>query len=125
MLGMNTSGTYRTIIIPKTADSLYSVFSGSVYQPTSLGRTSWKSIIPNSSLQLNCNREGFNIGLAGSRVRLGYQANQENDCGTPDSRIGIGGDLTYYPNSVGNATGSTGNDNGVVDIRSFGFLFVR
>jgi hypothetical protein len=44
------------------------------------------------SLQPHCNREGFNNDVPGyTRVRLGIVANQENDCASPDSRLGLRG----------------------------------
>ena len=54
--------------------------------------------------------------------------NQENDCNSPDSRIGFGGQGT---NCIQNDSISTGNsarcspDNGDKDIKANGFIFVR
>ena len=59
-----------------------------------LGKDTWKSLIAGSSLQNNCNDEGFNLKCESShssmRVRLGFVANNENHCNTCDSYIGFG-----------------------------------
>jgi len=87
-------------------------------KPTKLGRQKWKSLIPNSSLQLNCNQEGFNT-LA---CRIGITNNQENNCATPDSWLGFG----MHNGGAGNfANGTWSPDNGGKDIKSFGVIFAR
>ena len=43
-------------------------------------------------MQPNCNREGFNIYSTIGRIRIGFAGNNENDCETPDSVVGVGGD---------------------------------
>ncbi len=62
LLRMNTSGTIRdqTFFIAKS--SLLQLFQGG-YISTSIARNTWKSLLPNSSLQTNCSREGFNIDM--------------------------------------------------------------
>ena len=53
------------IVISKAAVSLYSLIADGQYRPTSLGRNMWKTLIgTQASLQLNCNKEGFNIHVA-------------------------------------------------------------
>lgn len=64
---------------------------GSGYQPTTIGRATWLSLVPQSGIQANCNMEGFNVDVPMyAAARIGILANQENDCGSPDSYIGIG-----------------------------------
>lgn len=60
--------------------------------------------MPNSALQVNCNKEGFNVETAAEKVRIGIISNQENDCSSCDSRIGVGGE------GVGGGA-SSNNDN--------------
>merc|ERR1719167_1465090 len=108
---MKYRGKTNWIKIPKSANSLYSLMKDNVYHPLSLGRKAWKSLIPGeSSLQRNCNREGFNVrddnNKAKARVRIGIIANQENNCASPDSRIGIGGDGSYCGQDPGNSVGN-------------------
>ena len=64
-----------------------------------------------------------------TRVRLGILANGEDNCGSPDSRIGIGGEgsacvSSQASGSVGNAAGC-GAERGDRDTRVFGYVFVR
>lgn len=54
---------------------------------TSFGRDRWRELIPLTSLQPNCNAEGINIR---SKLRFGLLGNEQDDCHTPDSYIGIG-----------------------------------
>ena len=62
--------------------------------------------LPNNNS--NCNLIGFNCfpGPATSnRVRIGIVTNQENDCGSCDSRIGFGGGGNYCGANDGNTCG--------------------
>jgi hypothetical protein len=130
-IALVTGGVTNTAVIPQVATSLKDLFSGP-YVMTAVTRAGWKNLVPGSSLQANCNNEGFNsLTVADSnwsRVRIGILGNEQNDCTSPDSWIGIGavgapcngGNLT----SVGNVAGC-GADNGDVVIQSFGYVFVR
>ncbi|RMX51036.1 hypothetical protein pdam_00024559, partial [Pocillopora damicornis] len=60
-LGMKIKGQLRFIVINKQANSLHSLIADATYRATSLGRNEWKKLIgAQGSLQLNCNKEGFN-----------------------------------------------------------------
>ena len=91
---MKISGQLRFIVINKQANSLYSLIADGTYRATSLGRNEWKKLIgAEGSLQLNCNKEGFNaVGSLSdlSKARIGYIANNENHCDSCNSRIGFG-----------------------------------
>ena len=78
-----------------TATSLRDLFKHGSYIETGLGRKAWKKLLPESSLQLNCNKEGFNVRDSSNRLftRLGIIANQEDDCGSPDSFIAFGAQM--------------------------------
>lgn len=123
-------GTTRALVIPfREAPSLLSVFSGA-YEATSVSRSGWVGLMASGSLQPHCNREGFNNGVDGyTRVRLGMISNQEDDCGSPDSRIGLGGQgNACLPSSANNAAGNSAScspENGDRDTRVFAYLFVR
>ncbi len=122
LIVMNTSGTIRTQIITITRTSLLQLFQGG-YVATSIGRSGWKNLVAGSSLQLNCNKEGSNNedNIGGAATRIGILGNQENDCDSCDSSLGIGnrhitraGNFAHY-----------GADNGDQSIFSFGYLYVR
>jgi len=103
-LGMKIGQQINFIAINKTANSLYSLIADGKYRNTSLGRDTWKQLIGSqSSLQLNCNKEGFNTLCIGQRMRIGILSNNEDDCITCDSRIGFGADTSVADsNTCGN-----------------------
>ena len=128
-LGMKYGQQIRFIVVDKQADSLYSLIADDQHRATSLSREKWKSLIgPEGSLQLHCNIQGFNAAGAHPnmpKARIGIIANQENDCNSPDSRIGFGtGGHPDDSNTCGNeATWSP--DNGDKHIKAFGYILVQ
>ena len=120
----------KFIVINKQANSLYSLIADGQHRATLLGRDTWKALIGSeASLQHNCNREGFNV-VSGfeaghAKARIGLISNNEDDCGTCDSRIGFGtGGFPVYNNTCGNAAiGST--DNGDKDIKAIGYILIH
>ena len=123
---MKYNGYLRAFSFPYPASSLYSLIADGKYRQTHLGRDKWKSLISGSSLQSNCNREGFNVYHSDhARVRLGIFSNQENDCHTPDSFIGLG---TYRHGNVENTAGNVAThspDNGDKNLKVMGYILVR
>ena len=92
-LGMKIPGDETTnfIVINQLADSLYSLIADGQYRATSLSRDMWKTLIgPQSPLQHNCNKEGFNAYTQSAKARIGIVSNNENNCQTCDSFIGFG-----------------------------------
>ena len=126
---MKIGQQFNFIFINKTADSLYSLIADGQYRATSLGRNTWKTLIGSqASLQANCNKEGFNAverSFATSIARIGIISNQQNDCGSCDSRIGFGtGGRDDDNNTCGNeATRSP--DNGDKHIKAMGYILVQ
>ena len=99
------------------------------YRSTSLGRNTWKTLIGSqASLQLNCNKEGFNaVGTNKrfSRARIGIIGNEQNNCDSCDSRIGFGiGEYHDDSNTCGNEA-SWSSDNGDKHIRAVGYILVQ
>ena len=96
---------------------------------------------PASSAQSSCNLTGINIMATNcggfppaqmARVRLGLLTNQENDCCSPDSYSGFGGQYSYaacYATTPWNGpTAGTlggGTCTGSADIQNMGYVFVR
>ena len=128
-LGMKIGHKIRFITIHRHAISLYSLIADGQYRFTSLGRTSWKSLIgPRASLQTNCNKGGFNAICSDkphSKARIDITSNETNDCVYCDSRIGFGtGGLHDDTNTCGNqATHSP--DNGHRHIKTMGYILVQ
>ena len=127
-LGMKVEGETRFLLLEQAAPSLHSMIADGVYRNTSLGRNSWKSLVPDASLQVNCNKEGFNTrGFSGkhSRARIGFLGNDKDDCGLPDSRIGFGtGGYPDNSNSCGNVAKHR-PDNGDKWIKAMGYIFIQ
>ena len=131
-LGMWNGSTIRFVVIQQSANSLYALIADGTYQAVSLGRNKWKSLIgPQASLQVNCNKEGFNVVCEGiessqcSRARIGIIANEQNDCSSCDSRIGYGtGGLQDDSNTCGNVAKHSA-DNGDKYIKAMGYILVQ
>ena len=126
---MKISGQLRFIVINKQANSLHSLIADGIWRATSLGRNEWKKLIgAQGSLQLNCNKEGFNaVGTSrhDSKARIGYIANQQNHCGSCNSRIGFGtGGSPDNSNTCGNVAAAN-PDNGNRYIRAMGYIMVQ
>ena len=128
-LGMKYGQQVRFIVINKQADSLYSLIADGQYRATSLSREKWKSLLgPDGSLQQHCNIQGFNSAGAISdqpKARIGIISNEQNDCHSPDSRIGFGtGGLHDDTNTCGNDA-LYSPDNGDKHIKAFGYILVQ
>ena len=128
-LGTKIDHQLGFIVINRHANSLFSLIADGKYRATSLGRNTWKSLIGSrASLQPYCNKEGFNAvggNLRLSKGRIGITANEQNDCGSCDSRIGFGtGGFSDDSNTCGNeATYSP--DNGNKHIKAMGYILVQ
>ena len=127
-LGMKVGGQTRFLLLEQAASSLHSLIADGVYRKTSLGRNSWKSLVPGASLQVLCNKEGFNSRGSrngASRARIGFVGDDKHDCKDPDSRIGFG--TEGWPdnsNSCGNVAKYRA-DNGDKSIKAIGYIFIQ
>ena len=131
-LGMKIIGQQtRFIVITKHANSLYSLIADGNYRATSLGRNAWKSLLGSSaSLQPNCNKEGFNVVperfLKSPKARIGIVANNQNDCNTPESRIGFGtGGIHDDSNTCGNEAAYLPDNARDKHIKAMGYILVQ
>lgn len=123
------SNTIQWLVLPIGANRLRDLFSAPTATPTMLGRDAWKNLLGTSaSLQPNCNLEGINVDASPERVRIGIIGNNEADCASPDSRLGIGAVPLEQCGGMVETTGNTscfGGDNGDVSIAAFGWVEVR
>ncbi len=82
----------------------------------------------NWSVQPNCQTFGVNTPYAYQRTRFGWTANQEADCNTNDTAIGLGlgaTNTTAQDRGAGYACLSTNCSQGNVNTGGSGFLWVR
>ena len=130
-LGMKIDQQIRFITINTgETSSLYSLIADGNYRATSLGRDTWKTLIGSeASLQSNCNKEGFNVFCSGnslSKARIGIVSNEQNDCHSCDSRIGLGtGGYPDDSNTCGNEAANWSPDNGIKTIKAMGYILVQ
>ncbi|KAM7442765.1 hypothetical protein ABFA07_008404 [Porites harrisoni] len=129
-LGMKIGQQIKFIVINKQANSLYSLIADGKYRRTSLGLDTWKSLIGSeASLQLNCNKEGFNAVCkhsGSSKARIGVVGDNYSDCRTCESRIGFGtGGYHDNNNTCGNEASVLGPDNGEKHIKAMGYILVQ
>ncbi|XP_028396191.1 uncharacterized protein LOC114520165 [Dendronephthya gigantea] len=120
-LGMSYNGNRKWMTFDYTARSLYSVIADGQFRATTAGRAAWKSLIAESSLQLNCNKEGFNV-LQRSKIRIGIVANEQNDCNSCDSWLGFG---TAINGKTSGNVAAYSTDNGDKDLATFAYFLVQ
>ena len=128
---MTVDNATKWIVLDYEETSLYNLIADGEYRQTFAGRDAWKSLIAGSSLQPNCNKEGFGISHRNYiEIRLGYLANNQMRCSTPDSCIGFG---IYYQScyvkritiTCGNIALCSQNDNGQKILPAFGYILVQ
>ena len=135
-LGMKVNGITRWMKLDYTASSLYSVMADGIFRHTTAGRSAWKALINGSSLQSNCNKEGFNVRTVVLEApqhflngRLAFIGNNENDCLSPDSYIGFGVSMFACGRTseitCGNKAICSGTDNGGKTTPAIGFILVQ
>jgi hypothetical protein len=125
-----TGGDYesRWVWMDLAADNLRSLFEPGEYVQVYLGRQRWLDAIPDATLQDHCNREGVNAGVEFNKVRIGIVGNDQLDCLTPESKLGVGS--SYSCQSCGECAGLAGpaagsNNEGCSIVVSFATLMVR
>jgi hypothetical protein len=107
LVGLREGADLRTTAFTVTASSALAMVTSGMDFGT---RAEWMSLSANAALQVNCNvsgssKRGAHPGAA--RVRIGSIANNEADCVTHDSYIGLGGQSTAT--CLGGAGVSAGN----------------
>ncbi len=128
LLMTNIGGVFRTQRLTVTSTSLRALITAGS-SDTSIGRAAWSALFGGADIQPNCDAEGFDAGLAApySRVRIGLIGNNEGDCSSPDSFMGIGGIVGPGNGCVGSTT-SVGALSGCgldTDAPAFAYVFVR
>ncbi|XP_028416364.1 uncharacterized skeletal organic matrix protein 5-like [Dendronephthya gigantea] len=132
-VAMKHGSQLRAISFSYPASSLYDLIADGRYRETHVGRSQWKQLIQGSSLQHNCNKEGFNVNPSNydGILRFGILGNEQNECNSPDSFLGLGADEQFrycLPGPSRNAAGNVGtclSDNGDKNIKAMGYILVR
>ncbi len=89
-VGMREQNVWRWLTLPVQATSLQAIFSTGKTIGTSAGLPAWEALLADGSLQSHCQLEGFNVVTTSTSLRIGIQGNNEQDCATVDSWIGLG-----------------------------------
>ena len=135
-LGMQAAGQETNwITVSYQASSLHALLSTNTHHATNVDRGRWKSLLADSSLQMNCNMEGFNVKPSDGEndaavTRIGILGNNENDCRSCNSRIGFGSKGSRFgqhdDNSCGNESAKgAAADNGEKHIKANCFILVQ
>ena len=111
-LGMKVNGATKWIALNYTTNSLHSVIEDGTFKGTTFGKEAWKSLIDGSSLQENCNEEGFNMHMNYAiyqwrwymNIRIGLVANDQNNCDSCNSCIGFGTSVSGCGDDVRSTT---------------------
>lgn len=127
-IGLKTGNTASWATISQASTSLTKLLSGGAVS-TSLGRNAWKALVPNGSAQPQCNMEGFNRACGSRLVRIGLLTNQESDCNSCDSYIGIGHSgadgCESQKGTICGMVASCSADNGARSVASWGYIYAR
>ena len=133
-LGMQAAGQEtKWMTVSYNASSLHSLMSTNTHHATTFGRSEWKSLLAESSLQNNCNMEGFNVKPSNKKkfaaTRIGILGNNQDDCLSCDSRIGFGSKGStlgqYNDNSCGNESPEGDADNGEKHVKANCFILLQ
>jgi len=134
-LGMQAAGQETNwITVSYNASSLHSLMSTNTHHATNVGRGDWKSLLADSSLQKNCNMEGFNVKPPNGKrnpavTRIGILGNNGNNCDSCNSRIGFGSKGSrisqHDDNSCGNESDASGADNEEKHIKANCFILLQ
>ncbi len=90
---MLRNGLRREVVLNAKGASLHALLQSKTTTATNLGLPGWKQLLNDASLQKSCHTEGLNAAATNGAgyVRIGIIGNQENQCGSPDSWLGVGG----------------------------------
>lgn len=126
-VGLRGKGVVRWLVLPVSGTSLQSLFTAGKPVPTQLGALAWETLLDPGSVQSNCLLEGLNVVPGGGgKVRVGISANNEDDCSSNDSWLGLGGS-----GACGVQKTTAGNvacwyaDHGEANVPAIGYLMVR
>jgi hypothetical protein len=123
-MGDDPKNDTEWVLFNHTASSLYSVIAGGNYTATNFGGiVKLLSEMKNAPVQANCTMEGFNLQFNdGLKLRIGFTANIEPNCTTPDAFVGFGAKENNFAWSDGSDEGAK---NSTKYSQAFGYILVR
>ena len=117
-----------------TPQSLQELFLSS-FTETDAAISDWHALIADAGYQPNCNYQGFNLACYGStcqawqgsdngdRMRLGIYFNEQDDCTTSDTSLGIG-NSNYAAGNYAASACSSGDCSNKYDVTARLFVFI-
>ncbi len=85
-----SAGQPRSLVLPAKAANLRALLTGAAVKTTA-SVLQWEALLPKGSLQDHCLLQGFHVAAPnGVKVRIGILGNNEKDCGSVDSWLGVG-----------------------------------
>ena len=127
-ISMLDAGVRRGLTLAAKATSLQQLFVDGKQLTTAAGLPAWEGLLAAGSLQPHCQLEGINVSGGSTAIRVGILGNNENDCGSVDSWIGVGGKATIcgiVDQPVAGNVACWGPDNGDRALATITTLLVR
>ena len=127
-VGFVVNNVARYLHLPAKAASLHALLTGPAVK-TSASAVAWEALLPQGSLQSHCQLQGFHVAAPnGVKARIGIFGNNENDCNTVDSWLGLGATANICGAKDVPTTGDLacyGPDFGDANQAAQGWVFVR
>ena len=89
-----SGGIARSLVLGAKAANLRALLTGAAVKTTA-SVLAWESLLPKGSLQAHCLAQGFQVAAPnGVKARIGILGNNEKDCASVDSWLGVGATAT-------------------------------
>lgn len=127
-VGMAVAGVTRTLVIDAAGPNLWSMLNGKPID-TKADLLQWEALLPKGSLQAHCHAQGLAVTSAnGAKVRIGILGNNEQDCGSVDSWLGLGATAVVCGQKSVPTAGNVAcwsPDHGYANTAAVGWVMVR
>ena len=127
-IGMVVGGITRTLTVDASGPSLRAMLTGKPIA-TKADLLQWEALLPKGSLQAHCHSQGLAVVASnGAKVRVGILGNNEKDCGSVDSWLGLGAVPVVCGQKATPTVGNVacwGPDHGPANTAATAWLMVR
>ncbi|HVY49189.1 MAG TPA: fibrinogen-like YCDxxxxGGGW domain-containing protein, partial [Minicystis sp.] len=123
-VGMIDQSTTSWVSMPVTApaSSLFAIVTSPMPPTTQATGATWEALLVSGSLDTTCQLQGFSIGPGnGLRLRIGVLGDDNGDCHSPGSFIGLGASAGPTSGNVAPAMA----DHGARMTATFAFVMVK